>query len=655
MLISISIDDKLYHFQEEISILEACNSIGIKLPRFCYHENLAIAGNCRMCLVELEKSLKPIIACSTDISNGMNIFTKSPLVLKARENILEFLLLNHPLDCPICDQGGECDLQDQAIFFGSHFGRNFLFKRSVEDKNCSTLIKTVMNRCIHCTRCVRFGEEICGFKFFGTLNRGVKTEIGGYLLQLTVSEISANVIDLCPVGALTLKSIPFQARSWELFSLESIDLTDCIGSNIYLLYKGSDILKVVPKKNTLINDFWISNKARFYFNTTSLKYVSKTFLNYCKLPSLFLFNADQDLKTLFLLKYKYLTFEGFNPRVLNSTSLKTNFFFWGLKSKIFNISTIIKGLCFLLSSNLQQEASILNIKLRYKVVSNNILGYSFGHFKSNFPIKFLKFSILEIVLLLLGKHFFLSNFFFKFNLLFFSNKSILDRLDLYFFNILNYKVPQNLFFNISSFCNTEGLNYLNFKKFNLKEYFLSKHIFGLCLDDTFLLRKLFFYNKNFFWINQYPSNLLSFFIDNIWISLDINQSPGFYLNIEQRVQKMSLLQFSFKFTLLNFLKNFNFTVNIFKNLKFSSFILSCQFSILKFGYLVESFLNPRYFNNLHFMFIFNKNLFFFSYYYYYKLQPVKNLLEDPYRTSINLKFSIPLIKSSQTYRQSFII
>jgi len=278
MLIPVYINGTLYHFQNEISILEACRSVGIKIPRFCYHENLSIAGNCRMCLVELNEIAKPIVACSTDILENMIIYTESPMVLKARENVLEFLLLNHPLDCPICDQAGECDLQDQAIFFGSHIGRNYFNKRGVEDKNLNHVIKTIMTRCIHCTKCVRFGEEICGVKFFGTLNRGTNTEIGNYLIKLSLSEVSANVIDLCPVGALTLKTVPFQIRPWEIQLIESIDLSDSLGSNLYLTYRGFDLFRVVPKKNKFINESWISNKCRFYFELMSKK---TSFFKYC--------------------------------------------------------------------------------------------------------------------------------------------------------------------------------------------------------------------------------------------------------------------------------------------------------------------------------------------------------------------------------------
>ncbi len=659
MLFSIILNEKLYHFKEEISILEACNAAGIKLPRFCYHENLSIAGNCRMCLVEIEKSLKPIVACATEIINGMIIYTNSPLTLKARENVLEMLLLNHPLDCPICDQGGECDLQDQAIFFGSNFSRNYFSKRSVEDKNCGNLIKTIMNRCIHCTRCVRFGEEICGLKFFGTLNRGLKTEIGNYILNLSISKVSANVVDLCPVGALTLKPTSFKCRPWELFSISSIDLTDSFGTNVYLLYKGNTVLKVVPKYNALLNDSWISDKARFYYNVSYSKQIY-CFSNYLdpltyNKKSLFLFNSNLDLETLYFLKKKAF-FSNFKNslRLLNSTPNQTNFFFWGTKHRIKSLSSLSDSLCIFLSSNLDIESTLFNVKLRYKVIYSNIQTYSASpFFKSTFPIKFLKFSIIEIINLLLGKNLKLSQFFFKHNILFFSNKAILDRLDFYLLKIFSSKIPQNLFFNISAYCNTEGANILNFKKVNMKEFIFHNNIFALNLNDTFLLRKLIFLNTNIFWVNQYSSNILSVLSKNSWINISLNQDSGFYLNLEQRPQLMNLLKEKSIFTIYMFLNNFKMDIEIDTNLYLFNKIN--QKYIRKYyilNYFLEVVFRPFIFESFSFKFLFFKSLFSYSSFFFFKNFPQKLIIEDPYRTSLSLKYSPSLIKSSQNLRQN---
>ena len=212
-MVNVIVDDIPVSVPSNSTVLQACDSVGIDVPRFCFHERLLIAGNCRMCLVEIEKSPKPVASCTLPVMEGMKVFTRTPLVKKAQESVLEFLLLNHPLDCPICDQGGECDLQDQAMLFGSDSGRFYEYKRGVEDKNCGPLVKTIMTRCIHCTRCVRFATEIAGISDLGTTGRGRKTEIGTYVQKLIRSELSGNIIDLCPVGALTSKPYAFTART----------------------------------------------------------------------------------------------------------------------------------------------------------------------------------------------------------------------------------------------------------------------------------------------------------------------------------------------------------------------------------------------------------------------------------------------------------
>ena len=210
--ITLKINDFNYTYNSRLTIIQACSKNKIDVPRFCFHEKLSIAGNCRMCLVEDLKQLKPIASCAINIGQDMSIYTNTAKVKKARESVLEFLLANHPLDCPICDQGGECDLQDQSMIFGSDRGRFYEFKRSVEDKDCGPLVKTIMNRCIHCTRCVRFGSEIAGTSELGTTGRGLNTEIGFYIEKLLSSELSGNIIDLCPVGALTSKPFSFTSR-----------------------------------------------------------------------------------------------------------------------------------------------------------------------------------------------------------------------------------------------------------------------------------------------------------------------------------------------------------------------------------------------------------------------------------------------------------
>jgi len=211
-VISVRINDLTFSIKPGMTIIEACKSVGITIPRFCYHESLSIAGNCRICLVELEGSEKPVASCLTEALENISIYTDSIFVKKARENVMETLLLNHPLDCPICDQAGECDLQDQAQTFGNDYSRYFFNKRGVEDKDCGPLIKTIMTRCIHCTRCVRFGSEVAGVDILGTFGRGSSTEVGSYVSKFFNSELSGNVIDLCPVGALNSKPASLKTR-----------------------------------------------------------------------------------------------------------------------------------------------------------------------------------------------------------------------------------------------------------------------------------------------------------------------------------------------------------------------------------------------------------------------------------------------------------
>ncbi|KAG6387616.1 hypothetical protein SASPL_152808 [Salvia splendens] len=264
--IEVFVDGYPVKIPKGMTVLQACMLAGVDVPRFCYHDRLSIAGNCRMCLVEVEKSPKPVASCAMPALPGMKIKTDTPLAKKAREGVMEFLLMNHPLDCPICDQGGECDLQDQSMAFGSDRGRFTETKRSVVDKNLGPLVKTVMTRCIQCTRCVRFASEIAGVPDLGMLGRGSGEEIGTYVEKLMTSELSGNVIDICPVGALTSKPFAFKARNWELKGTESIDITDAVGSNIRIDSRGPEVMRIVPRLNEDINEEWISDKTRFFYD-----------------------------------------------------------------------------------------------------------------------------------------------------------------------------------------------------------------------------------------------------------------------------------------------------------------------------------------------------------------------------------------------------
>ena len=259
----ITINGKEIEFEKGMTVLQACELADVEIPRFCYHEKLSIAGNCRMCLVEMEKSPKPIASCAMPATEGMNIKTNTASVEKARKGVMEFLLANHPLDCPVCDQGGECDLQDQSMYYGVDKSRFVENKRQVKEKYMGPLIKTQMTRCIHCTRCVRFATEVAGVPEIGAIGRGENMEITTYLEKAMESELSANVIDLCPVGALTSKPYAFEARPWELKKTESVDVMDAVGSNIRVDTYNWEVKRILPRLNNDINEEWISDKTRY--------------------------------------------------------------------------------------------------------------------------------------------------------------------------------------------------------------------------------------------------------------------------------------------------------------------------------------------------------------------------------------------------------
>jgi NADH-quinone oxidoreductase subunit G len=278
----LTIDGQEIEVPAGATVLQACEMVGAEIPRFCYHERLSIAGNCRMCLVEMEKTPKPIASCAMPVDDGMVISTDSELVRDARRGVMEFLLINHPLDCPICDQGGECDLQDQAMGYGFEGSRYQENKRAVTDKHMGPLVKTIMTRCIHCTRCVRFAAEIAGVNDLGLLGRSEDVEITTYLEKSLDSELSGNVIDLCPVGALTSKPYAFVARSWELETTESIDVMDAVGSNIRIDARGRDVLRVLPRLHEDINEEWISDKTRFACDGLRRQRLDRPFLRNSK-------------------------------------------------------------------------------------------------------------------------------------------------------------------------------------------------------------------------------------------------------------------------------------------------------------------------------------------------------------------------------------
>ena len=415
-MVQIFIDEKAYDVEDGITVIQACESAGVEIPRFCYHEKLSIAGNCRMCLVEMENSNKPVASCAMPVAEGMKIKTNSEMVVKARKGVMEFLLINHPLDCPICDQGGECDLQDQAMAYGSGISRFVEQKRAVKDKNLGPLIKTHMTRCIHCTRCVRFSEEIAGNNTqLGAIGRGEDTEITTYLEEAMDFEMSGNVIDLCPVGALTSKPYEFVARPWELKKTETIDVFDAVGSSIRIDSKSDKILRVLPRINEEINDEWISDKTRFAYDGINNQRIDRYYLrnsegklaeeseeNILKIIHNNLSNtkASQvaalvgntlDCESIFSFKkfLDELKIDNYDCRQDDSFFLPSQRF-----SYIFN--STIKGiddsdLCLLVGTDIKKEAPILSSRIRQKFLSSpkNYKIFSVGNFNLNFAVDYL--------------------------------------------------------------------------------------------------------------------------------------------------------------------------------------------------------------------------------------------------------------------------
>ena len=394
-MFKLKVNDTEVEVEEGLTVLQACEKAGVEIPRFCYHEKLSIAGNCRMCLVEMEKSPKPIASCAMPAANGMVIKTNTPNIEKSRKGVMEFLLANHPLDCPVCDQGGECDLQDQSMFYGIDKSRFKENKRSVPDKNMGPLIKTQMTRCIHCTRCIRFATEIAGVPELGAIGRGEDMQITTYLEKSVQSELSGNVIDLCPVGALTSKPYVFEARPWELKKTETIDVMDAVGSNIRVDTYDWEVKRVLPIINEDINEEWISDKTRYAcdgllnqrLDIPYIKYNNKfekaSWNEVYKIIKSKIQNTNKkkicgfvgdltNMETSFIFKEFFdRTIESFKYESRSSQSFidlseRENYLF---NSKINGIEE--SDLIFLIGTNPRYEATILNARIRKAYLNNN--------------------------------------------------------------------------------------------------------------------------------------------------------------------------------------------------------------------------------------------------------------------------------------------
>jgi len=663
-MIKIEINGLEFFVKSNISVLEACKYVGITIPRFCYHETLSVAGNCRMCLVEISNSPKPVASCALPVLNNMKIFVDTPLVKKARENVLETLLLNHPLDCPICDQGGECDLQDQTKLFGGDYSRFFFNKRGVEDKYCGPLIKTIMTRCIHCTRCVRFGTEIAGVEYLGTLNRGGSTEIGGYLSNSFNSEISGNVIDLCPVGALTSKPYTFKARPWELRTNESIDLTDNLGSNLYINFKESEIVRITPKINFELNDNLISDKARFSYDSQKTERLQRlfqkesntnkfvvedwsSFLN--KIQSSLeknkkitvLVNDELDIEALNfakLLSFKY----NVNIKNINTKGFKSNFFISWLTNKISDLKKDSK-ICFILSSNLRIESALLNAKLRLKFVNEDFKVYGLTQiFNANFGIQFINLNIQKLILFVEGKNSLLSK-----QLIAFPNPILCfgDNLNKYGINketlLVHIKkiAPTSVVIDNVSSCNSQGLSFLNIENVSKNDFLTSDLLFCINLDDNYIMANNLKQSKgNIIWANTHGSTL-ALKANVILPILSEFEEEKIFMNLEERPQK-SLKTFTGVHNSRSIQNLFKVLINSTKKNNFSFFNFNSELILVP-----SLFKKIKTFFPL-FKIIINeqKNLFNFTL--------IKPLFNDFYRSNKITKHSLIMAKCSQEMRKT---
>lgn len=566
------------YWKQNAPLIEYCETVGVDIPHYCYHKNLSISGNCRMCLIELKNAPKPIVSCAMSAKSCLNnseIFTNSPLVKKARENVLEFLLLNHPLDCPICDQGGECDLQDQSFFFGIAKKRFYNFKRVVTDKNIGPIVKTVMTRCIHCTRCVRFSCEIAGTEDLGMFGRGLDSEVGTYVTKTFQSELSGNVIDLCPVGALTSKPYPFVSRSWELKNVNSIDFSDGFGVPTQVFLKNNKIIKIAPDYNNQTNS-WISDKTRFAFDglfspdrilkgfslnsNNELNYYNnwKNIINDIIISIYFQDHLNKHffksrnitivfdntssfevikLLNLFKSKYSFIKLRKFENNLLSSDLEKQFISEHHEKfSELLNNSTK----CLLVGFNSRYESSILNTKLRKRYLQGNFEVFSISSsINLTFPISYLNLSSSKLKLIAEGNDKFCQTIA-NSNVLVLTSSTVYNRNDskslLKTFNFLTNKIKKfnKQFTNVKTInvsVNEAGVKYINnFKSLtnddlqnSLGTYFINNS------DNSLNMEKLL----NIKLLNYKPKTLLP--------TLCLEQNTGKFNNKNNLLKKALII------------------------------------------------------------------------------------------------------------------
>lgn len=568
MNFKITIDQKTVNAYKNMSILQACEEANIIIPRFCYHERLSVAGNCRMCLVEIENAPKLVASCAVPAIANMVVHTNSLAVRKAREGVLEFLLLNHPLDCAICDQAGECDLQDQSLYFGSDRGRFKEYKRAVEDIVVGPLIKTIMSRCIHCTRCIRFANEIMGLPCLGTSGRGNSLAINLYINKLFKSEFSGNLIDLCPVGALTSKPYTFIARPWELKSVQSIDTFDGIGSNIRIDVRGYEIMRILPRLNESINEEWVSDKTRFAFDGLKIQRLyepllkkDNTFLvitwqealkevisqiNLISTPYKFGVDigAQADLESMLLLKYLVEKKQGI---FLNTDKQLLDFqASYLFNSKINQLDDA--DCCLLLGVNPRLEGAIINLRLRKRYLAGNFSIACFGSAVDiTCPIYNFGSTFITLLKFLEGRHTFSKHFS--------KAKKPLIIIGKSFFNILNEKqvkvITEILIKNTKLINNNwSGVNFLNKQASDSGKYELGikksrKSFFKMQLVYCIGESNYKTLSKDTFIIYQgHQGNSTASSSNLILPSSSFAEKQATYVNVEGRYQKTKAALFA---------------------------------------------------------------------------------------------------------------
>jgi NADH-quinone oxidoreductase chain G len=667
MNFSININDIIVETVPNISVLQACENAGIAIPRFCYHEKLSVAGNCRMCLVFIAKTPKLQASCAITVSKGMSIKTNTLSIKKAREGILEFLLINHPLDCPICDQGGECDLQDQSLIYGSDKSRFKDFKKALEDKDCGPLIKTVMTRCINCTRCIRFINEIVGAPIFGSVGRGNTIEISSYIKKYIDSELSANILDLCPVGALLPKPNAYTFRSWELKTIQSIDPFDSFHSNLQINVRGYDILRILPRFCLSINEEWISDKARFAFDGFALqrlnipmikennKFKAISWLNALKLSAnaLSLHTNNINISIGSLVDFNSLiSFKKFSL-CLNSFIVDNNI------NNIFNkdfqvfykFNSLIKNICksdacLLVGLNPRIDVPLLHYHLRKKYMLGNngrdnfLLANIGSKIRLSFPCTHLGNSTQHLLSFLEGKNFFSKIFRKSKNPCFIINPEILKNLNLNILDILtktlilNTKIISNLWHGLNFFYTKSNnftisdLSYTNNLAFDNSS--TSKLLY--VLEDFNNIHKLQNYRFIIFQGNQNNKNIK--YVNIILPNLSFVEKTSLFVNCEGNYQKTQAA--------LSNINNSNNDFYIFKNLLYN---LNILFFNKEYSFFIP---HAKSFMNKTFNCFFSRIAFCYSFFKINNSYLISTKIDNFYKSGqYSLNYSINMSKCSK--------